>query len=81
MKNRQKDGEKFFERDKSGEIYILNDEIDIIADGHKKIKMSEIISMDFADGILQLTILNRQTLPGLSSSDMEYIVEILNMIK
>lgn len=80
LKNRQKDGEKFFERDKSGEIYILNDEIDIIADGHKKIKMSEIISMDFADGILQLTILNRQTPLGLSSEEMEYIVEILNMI-
>ncbi|MBR4530918.1 hypothetical protein IKO70_00740 [bacterium] len=59
----------------------MNDEIDIIADGHKKIEMSEIISMDFADGILQLTILNRQTPLGLSSSDMEYIVEILNMIK
>ncbi len=81
LKNRQKDGQKFYEYDKTGEIYILRDEIDIIADGHKKIKMSAIISMDYADGILQLTIMNRQTPLGLSSGEMEYIVAILNMLQ
>ena len=82
LKNRQKDGQKFFEQDKIGEIYILNDEIDIIADGgHKKIKMSEIISVNFENGILQLTILNRSTPLGLSSEEPEYVLEILNMVR
>lgn len=82
LKNRQKNGQKFFEYDKTGEIYILNDEIDIVVDGgHKKIKLSNIISLDFEDEILQLTILNRSTPLGLSSKEPEYVLEILNMVR
>ncbi|MBR6245477.1 hypothetical protein IKR20_07905 [bacterium] len=81
-KNHKKDGQTFFEFEKIGQIYILNDEIDIVADGgHKKIKFSNIISIDFEDGILQLTILNRATPLGLSSEESEYIYEILDRVR
>ena len=81
-KNRKKDGQIFFEFEKSGQIYILNDEIDIVADGgHKKIKFSSIIGINYEDNIIQLTILNRSTPLVLASSEAEYVLAILDILE
>jgi len=76
LKSRTLKEDKFFENNGSGLFYITNDSIDIIADGHKKIKIKDIISVEDKNKTLEIVILNRQT-PYYFESDDAILISII----
>jgi len=69
-------GDNFFENNGSSLFYITDNSIDIIADGHKKIKIKDIISVEDKNKTLEIVILNRQT-PYYFKSDDAILISII----
>lgn len=81
LKIRQLKGEQFYENDSTADIYISKELIDLVADGHKKIKMKDIINAELKDGIIEIVVINRQKPICLRSSEPSLIIAIIGEIK
>ena len=81
LKIRQSKGEQYYESDSTAEIYIAKDLIDIVGDGHKKIKIKNIVNAELKDGIIEIIVLNRQKPICLKSAEPSLIIAIIGEIK
>ena len=81
LKIRQSKGEQYYESDSTAEIYISKDLIDIVGDGHKKIKIKNIVNAELKDGIIEIIVLNRQKPICLKSAEPSLIIAIIGEIK
>lgn len=81
LKIRQSKGEQYYESDSTADIYISQDLIDIVGDGHKKIKTKDIINIELKDNIIEIIVLNRQKAICLKSSEPSLIIAIIGEIK
>lgn len=81
LKIRQSKGEQYYESDSTADIYISRDLIDIVGDGHKKIKIKNIINVELKNSIIEIIVLNRQKAICLKSSEPSLIIAIIGEIK
>ena len=81
FRDRIKDGILYYEKDKRGKIYLSDNGIDIVADGHKKIKTRDIVNFEIVSDVLRISIANRQKPLGFYSREQKLILEILKYLK
>jgi hypothetical protein len=81
FKKRKEKGIFSFEPENIGELYVSNECIHIIADGHKKIKLKDIISLECDDKMIETQIFNRQTPVYFKSEESLYILAIVSKLK
>lgn len=81
LRDRVKDGIVYFEKDKYGKMYISDNGIDIISNGHKNIKIKDVMRCEIINDILRISIVNRQKPLGFYSREQKLILEILKYLK
>lgn len=81
LKIRQSKGEQYYENDSTADLYISKELIDLVADGHKKIKMKDIINVELKDDVIEIVVINRQKPICLKSSEPSLIIAIIGEIK
>ena len=81
LKVRKLKGATYYENDSTSDLYIYKDFIDIVGAGHKKIKIKDIINVELKDGIIAITVLNRQKPICLKSEEPSLVIAIIGEIK
>ncbi len=81
LKIRQTKGEQYYEKDTIADMYISKEMIDLVADGHKKIKINDIITAELKNGVIELVVINRQKPICLRSSEPSLIIAIIGEVK
>ena len=76
-----KKGQATFEEDGECNLYIDNDFLHFVSEGHKKISIKQIINTELQDDIVVFTIENRQRPIYLKSSDGLLIISIIASLK
>jgi len=81
LKRRTCKGEYSFEMDKSAQLYVTSDYVHIVSDGHKKIKMSDVLGLESVDGRLQISIANRQTPLFFELNESSFLMAVVSKLK
>lgn len=81
IKRRKNKGEYYFEPDIPGVLYLTNDMLHIVTDGHKKIKLKDILSIETKESIIEIVVLNRQTAFFFKSNESLYVLAVVGKIR
>lgn len=74
-------GIQSYEKDLDGKIYITENSLEFVAEGHKVVKIENIFSVETKDGYIQITIKNRQRPIYIFSNEPLLIITIIGELK